>query len=270
MATDTPVVEDPVDETNEDGFDEGFTQTEPTPTETPAEEVQAETKPEPEPEPQVEHVQLTKAEYEDFKARIAAIDQIKATQDKSFGTAFGKLGGLERDLQNLKSGKRIEIDQKDIDALRDDFPPLAAALEKVRELQVVGGSDVDPAKIQPLIEERVKAEVTQIEQRLEKRALAKAHPDWEQFQNDAKFVEWVKKQPQEYQQKLATTWDADVISDAMTKAKEAAKPKPTPAPRVDPAAARRSRMAAAVAPKGTGGQRASDPDAEFDSGFKSG
>ena len=108
------------------GFDDDTTAT---PTETPAaqqddttqgEKTEQPTEQTAEPAP--EYVQLTKAERDELFA-------LREQAQKQFGTAFGKIGGIERRLQELNSGPQVEISQEDIDALKDDFPPLAAALE---------------------------------------------------------------------------------------------------------------------------------------------
>lgn len=257
--------------TEHDDFNAGFLD-DPTPTAAPGPD-EASTPAEP---AAPEYAQLTKQELEELKARAALIDQIQQTQEKSFGTAFGKLGGIERDLKALKEGKKVEIDQADIDALQEDFPGLAKALEKVRDLQVIQtGGTVDAEAVDKLVQERMKPLLDDIpgkvEQVVETRLLKRMHPDWETYQVSDEFRNWAKAQPAEYVQRLATTWDADFIGDAMTKAKEAAKAaKKVDTPTEDPASTRRSRMSAAVTPRGTGGTSAPSDDDAFNEGFRTG
>ena len=241
------------------GFDDGTTAT---PTETPAAQQDdgkpaATTQEEPA-EPAPEYVQLTKAERDELFA-------LREQATKQFGTAFGKIGGIERRLQELNSGPQVEISQEDIDALKDDFPPLAAALEKVRNLRGLPGGSVDPDAVASIVEQRVSA----VQQRLELRLLAKDHPDYEQIDADPAFAAWVQTQPDEFKQRLAKAsgeYDSSVVSDAMTKFKQSRKAAPaTPAP--DLAAARRSRIAANVTPRGAGGNAAPNPADDFLAGF---
>ncbi len=240
------------------GFDDEPTAT---PTETPAaqqDDTNQGEKTEPA-EPAPEYVQLTKAERDEL---IATRQQ----WEKQFGTAFGKIGGIERTIKSLTEGAQVEISQEDIDALKDDFPPLAAALEKVRSLRALPGAGADPEQIEALVEQRLAPRL----QRMELRLLAKDHPDWNQIDADPAFAQWVAAQPDEFKQTLAQasqSYDSEVVSDAMTKFKQSRKAAPAPAPTTDPASARRSRMSAAVTPRGVGGPAAPNPTDDLMAGF---
>lgn len=238
------------------GFDDDTTAT---PTETPAAQqddtTQGENTEQPA-EPAPEYVQLTKAERDEL---LGLRDQAQ----KQFGTAFGKIGGIERVLKELNTGSQVEISQEDIDALKDDFPPLAAALEKVRNLRALPGASVDPEQIEALVEQRVAPRL----QRMELRMLAKDHPDWQQVDQDPAFKVWVALQPDEFKQALvqaSQSYDSEVVSDAMTKFKQSRR---TAAPAPDPASARRSRMSAAVTPRGVGGNSAPNATDDLMAGF---
>jgi len=246
----------------EDAFAAGFDDdTTATPTETPAEQQDTDTQQEATPaEPAPEYVQLTKAERDELMG-------LRDQAQRQFGTAFGKIGGIERTLQQLNSGAQVEISQEDIDALKDDFPPLAAALEKVRNLRALPGGGVDQEQIANLVAEKVSA----VEQKFELRLLAKDHPDWKQVDADPAFAQWVAAQPDEFKQTLAQasqSYDSAVVSNAMTMFKQSRKAAPA-TPAADPASARRSRMSAAVTPRGTGGTAAGDSTDPFLTGFNS-
>ncbi len=242
------------------GFDDDTTAT---PTETPAEQQDADNQQQEQAaapaEPAApEYVQLTKAERDELFA-------LREQAHKQFGTAFGKIGGIERRLQELNSGAQVEISQEDIDALKDDFPPLAAALEKVRNLRALPGGGVDQEQISNLVAERVSA----VEQKFELRLLAKDHPDWKQIDADPAFAQWVAAQPDEFKQTLAQasqSYDSSVVSDAMTKFKQSRKAAPA-TPAADRATAWKSRAAAAVTPRGSGGGAAGDSTDPFLAGF---
>ncbi len=244
------------------GFDDDTTET---PTETPADQQdgdnrQQEASSVPAEPPAPEYVQLTKAERDEL---IATRQQ----WEKQFGTAFGKIGGIERRLQELNSGTQVDISQEEIDALKDDFPPLAAALEKVRSLRALPVGGVDQEQIASLVAEKVSA----VEQKFELRLLAKDHPDWKQIDADPAFAQWVAAQPDEFKQTLAQAsqaFDSSVVSDAMTKFKQSRKAAPA-TPAADRASAWKSRAAAAVTPRGAGGTAASDSTDHFMSGWNS-
>lgn len=190
----------------------------------------------------IEYAQLTKAEWEEVKARAARIDEIRATQDKSFGTIGNTIRGLQDQLKAAQTGANVEILQEDIDALKEDFPPLAAALEKVRNMRAIpvnGG--FDPAKVEELVAPRLKA----AEQKFELRLLARDHPDWQQIDASPEFQGYVKSLPEAERKQLADAsdnFDSDVVSRFITRFK-ATKPAGT---------TRKSRFDAAVTPRGSG------------------
>ena len=264
MSGDASTLNDHDNTTDDTAFSAGFDDdTTATPTETPAAQQDAKTQGEnsmpAQAEPAPEYVQLTKAERDEL---IATRQQ----WEKQFGTAFGKIGGIERTIKSLTDGAQVEISQEDIDALKDDFPPLAAALEKVRSLRALPGGGVDQEQIASLVAEKVSA----VEQKFELRLLSKDHPDWKQIDADPAFAQWVAAQPDEFKQTLAhasQSYDSAVVSNAMTKFKQSRRTAPSPA--ADPASARRSRMSAAVTPRGTGGTAAGDSTDPFLSGYNS-
>lgn len=239
-------------------FDSGFDDNTTTSTETPgtSEEV---SQPAVIEAPAVEYVQLTKAERDDLMA-------IRASQEKSFGTAFGKIGGIERTLQQLQGGAQVDISQEDIDALRDDFPPLAAALEKVRSMRALPGAGMDENRLNEMVQQRIAPALSAVEQKFELRLLAKDHPDFQQIDADPAFAAWVNAQPDEFKASLAKAsadYDSATVSDAMTRFKAARKPGQSQD------SARRSRLQAAVTPRGSGQTHATDTDDPFDAGFNS-
>lgn len=259
-----------VDDSSASDFADGFANLEaptatPGQTDKPAENAET---------PAIEYAQLTKAEYEELKGRAALVEELKATQEKSFGTAFGKIGGIERTIQQLQAGPQIEISQEDIDALREDFPPLAAALEKVRNMRGLPGAGMDAAKLDELVQQRIAPALDSINARVaqavEMRLLAKQHPDFREVDQSDDFKAWVQQQPKSFVDQLvkaSTEYDSDFVGSAMTKFKQSRK---AAANQSDPASARRSRMSAAVTPRGSGTPAASDPLDEFNAGFSQG
>ena len=83
------------------------------------------------------------------------------------------------------------------------------------------------------------------------------------------FAAWVQSQPDEFKQRLAKAsgeYDSSVVSDAMTKFKQARRTAPANTGG-DPASARRSRMSAAVTPRGVGGPAAPNATDDLMAGF---
>lgn len=267
----------------DDDFAAGFAGSD-SPTETPGDGA-SETKPEGEqsqqaeaPAPAPKFVQVTEDEWNSIKASAAKVTQIEATLEKSMGTAFGKIGGIERTLRELDSGTKIEVPDDDIKALNDGgFPELAKALGQLKNLRSLpGGGGVAADKIEELVQQRLAPAMEQVQNtriRLETRYLNTAHPDWQQIDKDPAFSAWTGSLPAEEQQalvKASNDWDAEAISTFMTRFKEHRKAnKPAaPAPSA-PSDTRKSRMQAAVTPRGSGAP-AADPDDDFEAGFKSG
>lgn len=188
----------------------------------------------------IEYAQLTRAEWDEWKARAAKIDEIKATQDKSFGTIGNTIRGLQDQLKAAQSGAQVEILQEDIDALKDDFPPLAAALEKVRNMRAIPVGGFDQAKVEELVGPRLKA----AEQKFELRLLARDHPDWQQIDASPEFRGYVQGLPEAERKQLADAsdnFDSDVVSRFISRFKA-----------TKPATTRKSRFDAAVTPRGSG------------------
>ena len=261
MSTDTEQLDiEPTEEESRQQFAQGIQAA--TSTETPRieQENQADEAPE------IEYAKLTKAEYEDLRSRAAQVDELRATQDKSFGTFGRTIKGIQDTIQGFQSGAQVEISQEDIDALRDDFPPLAAALEKVRNMRALPGASVDSAQIDEMVQQRIAPALTSMEQKFELRLLAKEHPDFKAVDADPAFAQWVATQPDEFRQSLATasqSYDSEVVGAAMSKFKAARKT----APPVQNNPTRNSRMTAAVTPRGSGAARApvgNDERAGFD------
>jgi hypothetical protein len=247
---DAPGAEEQQDE-NDEGFDDGFAKPN-APTETPGmEQVQAAEEPDAPRQPTMEE-RLASAE--------ALIESLKTSQEKGLGTAFGKIGGIERNLG--KAG--VPIDQTDIDALRGDgFESHARALEKIRDLQIVrtGATlgDDDKAELRVSIKRELQIE-----------AVDDAHPDWRDQVLTPEFQAWKAKQSTADQQRLDNDWNANFITKKLTEFKASRqKPAPTPTADANPST-RKGRLAAAVTPRGTGSTPSANTDDEFDAGFKTG
>ena len=246
-------------------FEAGFANPTPKPTETPAgDDKQAGQQAEQAVQQAVEYAQLTKAEADELRT-------LRTTAERSFGTAFGKIGGIERQIKALTDGAQVDIDQTDIDSLRNEgFEPLAKALEKVKSMRAIpvsGDTDIDR-----LVQERV----TPVLQKVEIRLLSREHPDWKQVDADPAFAAFNQSQGAEYLQRLAAAsrdYDSEVVSEAIAKfkahSKALADAAARKAPNTDAAATRKARMAAAAAPQSSGTRAGPDPNDDFDAGFNS-
>jgi len=253
-------------EDQEAGFDDGFKAVSGgTPTGTPeqppadANEAQAPA------EQPVEYAQLTKAEVEELKARAALIEQVRATQDKSFGTFGRTIKDIQDQIGKVTAAPTRDIDQADIDALRaDGFESHARALENLRDLKVIrtGGTLTDEDRNELRINLKRELQVEQV---------ADEHPDWQEQVAKPEFSAWKATQSAADQKRLDESWNPGFITKKLTEFKAHIEQKakaPAPPAAADPTAQRRSRISAAVTPRGSGQTPAPDPDNSFDEGFQ--
>ena len=244
-------------------FNEGFSDTVTPPTEKPApteEEKPAEEAPVEEvPAPKIKTI--TEEEFNQLQESAAQVASMKATLEKQFGTAFGKIGGIERVIQQIQAstptGQVPEISEADLEELGEYGSDMPAAMVKGlnRALSKMKGTGpaIDENRIQSLVEERLAPELTKLEQKLETKAVARAHPDYKEVFADAGFAEWRNALPEDRRAELDTSWDSDVITKAISEYKESKKPKETP--KAEPKAeaktnSRKEVLEASVAPRG--------------------
>lgn len=269
------------------GFTGEATGVTPPPAEAPAEEVAAEAPAAP------EYVQVTKAQLDSFLGLSTQIEQIRADSQKKIDTAFGKVGGLERRLQEMQSatpaGYAIEVTDDIVADLVEEFPELGAktlgAFKKfAAKLKGTGAQSAsfDPNAVAPLITESARS--------LQRDILSIKHEDWETVVGlpdaagvvpDTEYRKWLAQQPAEAQAKLSGSWDAREIAKSIDSFKAAAKAATERAAKeaadkaaalvAKPSARQRTLAAAANAPRGEGGHPAAPTeDDEFNAGFNAG
>lgn len=222
--------------------------------------------------------QISEEEYRKLLDGVAKIEGIESALEKQFGTAFGKIGGIERVLDQLKSsapaGGKIELSEEVVADLAAEFPEMAKlqfkTLQKlVDTINTAGPAQAGAAQPSPVVDE------TAIERRV-RRAIAEETldafdenwretiglPDRNNVIPDTPFRQWLKKQPKEYADRVISTYSAHVLTDALSKFKVAqAKVQ-----------GRREVLDAAVEVTGSGGQAPNaspSDDDEFNQGFKS-
>lgn len=235
--TETPErIEPPQDETTQD--------------ETPAEPAPAA------PAPPVKFAQIPEDEYLSLKATAAKIPEIEARSQQQLDKAFGKIGELGRLVQESRTSSG-GLTKEDVDQFRGDFPELAGVLDKM----------VGPKQINT--DEVVKPALAELERKFEVRLVTRAHRDWQEVSRSEDFKAWTAAKPQDYQQQLATSWDADFLIDALTEFKESRKAPAAPAPAK--VSTRKDVLASAIQPRGSvGHQTGANDEDEFMSGFQTG
>ncbi len=222
--------------------------------------------------------QIPEDEYRRLLDGVAKIEEIEGALGRQFDTAFGKIGGIERVLDQLKSaapaGGKIELTEEVVADLAAEFPEMAQLQFKTLQklVDVINTSTPAPtsaAQPSPVVDEAA------IEKRV-RRAIAEetlnefdekwketiGMPDDKGVIPETPFRQWLSKQPKEYQTRVKSTYSAPVLTDALSKFKTAQKT----------AQGRRDVLDAAVEVTGSGGQAptaGATGDDEFNDGFKS-
>lgn len=181
-----------------------------------------------------EYVQITKAELDQLKALSTQIEQIRADSRKAADTANGRYGELARTLQQIRAaapaGGKVEVTDEIVADIKAEFPELSAAalsaFKKFAEkLPGTGTAPAfDPSQVQTMVAES--------EQRVERKLLTALHRDWETViglrdENgnvpDTEYRRWIQTQPEEYRNKVLSSWDAVTVADSIDAFKAAAK-----------------------------------------------
>ena len=226
------------------------------------------------------YAQLTEEELITLRERAALAAELKVASEKQFGTAFGKMGGLERKLNELaeqfKGSGPVDITEIELEALSRDYPDLASAIAKdlSKVLSKARGNSpaqINPDQLEQLVQMRVAPALqeaeTRIEQKMEMKALKKVVPDWESVVTGQTFKEWLGRQPQDYQKQVNDSWDADFVASAISNFKS----NTAPQPKKEVSNARSKQLAAAVQPRGAAGHvPSSSVEDDFEDGFKNG
>ena len=280
------VVVDDVVVDDESGFEEGFSgvptgKENPPAGETPTEgliESPGEKSTETPPAEEQFH-QLTEAQWQSLQAMSTQIDAVRADGVKWRDTAFGKVGGLERTLQQLQaatpSGFTVDVTDDIVADLAAEFPEVSTrtlAAFKVFASKIKGtGPAAAPAAIIDFEKEiQTRLVALQVE------ALEDAHPTWREItgeqHSNTPYRQWLAAQPAEYQKKLNSTNSAQVLSRSIEKFEAAAAAATAAATKAkEEPSTRKQQLAAAAVVRGAGGRAPTTTDEDqFTVGFESG
>ena len=244
------------------------------PTETPAE-----VKPEPKQDaaPAPEPVDPVK----ELAARFEKLEQ-------GHNKLAGHIGGIQRSQQEIQAAlataqaaarttqdapsqaevKQAATDPQEWAALKEQYPEWATATEKLVESRQ---SNFDAQAFEAAVDKKLEGQSAAMQQKIIDSALGAFFPGWKKEIQSPEFKTWMEGQPDDVK---ALSLSSDVgdaaqllkLYDTFKKTPPVAT-KPPPKPDTS---AREKRLAAAVAPKGTGGHAggSSDED-EFEAGYRS-
>lgn len=252
----------------------------------------AEPKPAPAPKPVApgpKYVRITEDQLKGFNSVAEKMTALETQMSKAFGT----IGNVQQIVTKLQAatpvGLKVEIPKDAFTEMEKDFPELAAHSRKALEATLKGlsGTGTAPASDAEATARQISERVREATLTAQAEVLEDFYPDWKKIvgavdltkgeKPDPKnpFRLWLKTQPDAYQDKINNTNSAAIISRAIGKfeaARKAAPARPQPKPVAPKQAARIARIAAAVKPKGDGGQPGprKTVDDEFNEGFRSG
>jgi len=190
---------------------------------------------------------LTQDELNQLKEQAALVPKLQKALDTTNGTYGGKIAALERMIAGLKSqpakAEAItprKISAEDFKNLAKEFPEMAEMIAQdlsgviSREDNSTGVNEsVD--KIRAEFEEKLAERDREAIER-SKRRLLKLHPDYQDIAKydvtedglarfgDPAFGQWLSHQPQETQDTVFRSNDADDVSDVLTAYKQSLKP----------------------------------------------
>lgn len=251
---------------------------EPTVTPEPTAEVEkVEQKPEEEIAPK--WAQITEDQLSDLMKKAGSIDEMRTSLEKSFGTAFGKIGGIERVLTQLQSAPTgIAVTADDFPELREQFPELAELQAKDLNkifAKIKGGNAIDMEAVNAMVSEKVAETRQQLLEESRQQMIDSTLDEivgrpWREDRDSPEYAAWLATQPDE----VKALTRSDFLRDAskVLRQYQAFKSSPkTPDPKLS---TRKQQLEAGVTPKGTGAGNLSNPNSDeaaqkaFDDQFK--
>lgn len=220
------------------------------------------------------------------------IAEIQAGLTDLSNKAFGKIGGVERTLKEIKDALSqgdgdvdLTDEFKELEEQYEDAAPLIkkgvqAALKKARKSVTVGNS-ISLEEIETALMPKIESIATQrADQLFIGRTLDREHKGWREVvgqpDSQTEFRQWLDQKPEEEKKSILASWDADTLSGALTdfkKSKEKPATTATPKNEVKPPPKQISRLEEAVTPKSQVKPPAPSKktdDEEFEEGFRSG
>lgn len=258
-------------------FDAGFTDQQetaaPPPAPGPEPQPQEPAAEAPAPEPEPEFVQLTKAEYEQFRAGLSSVDEIKSMTRKQFDAAFGRIGSLKQAIEKAGQSGTVELSAEDFAELEADYgSDLANKLRSSLQKALSKGRPAVDAQPEPTQQQAAPdtARLDQLQAQLVDSRLDEiVDGDWHKEVNTDTFKQWMAKQPDDVKSLAASDSARDAAAMLRRYMKDKNQPAAQPSPPPKPSQRQRV-LQAAVNPSSRAVPVAAPAEVDpFDQGFKS-
>jgi hypothetical protein len=226
--------------------------------------------------PEPEFVQITRTQFDDILRKAGEVDNLKANLQQTADRVYGKIGGVERILKDLReqpAGQPLKLSEDDFAELKAEFPDLAAlhmkGMQRMLEKLPLRAAAVDPEAIEKVVQERTATVRTEV---IDSRLDEIIDGDWREEVKKPEFDAWLSKQADDVKAlgESSSLRDAAKMIRLYKAHRDAPPPQPTPAPAPAASPTRSRVLAAAVAPKGTVGKSPASPsdDDDFEAGLK--
>lgn len=189
--------------------------------ETPPAELETQQQVEDPPEPQA----LSQEELRAALAKLNDLEQFRGQTAAETQKLHGKIGELNRTLQNVQASPTAansEAHKAALAKLTNEYPELAETLAPLFEGRTA--TTVPTEQIQQIVQEQVgavRAETQQTIQQLQAQiTLTRAHPDWESIPSTPEYQKWFTAQPAEFQKQFNETWDTNFVAKGLSEFKK--------------------------------------------------
>ena len=120
-----------------------------------------------------------------------------------------KINELEQMREQRNDPDNIEFDEEAIKLLKEDYPEVATAIDAVVNQKVAEINKAVNARIHEALQPLQQQQFEQIE-RIQREALQKSHPDFEQLSQSEEYWNWVDSQPDAIRQMAESEFANDV------------------------------------------------------------
>jgi hypothetical protein len=233
-------------------------------TETAQEEAHPEDVPAVEPEPEI--AGLPQSKVKELLANAARVEQLQAELVSTRDRLYGKLGEVQRLVNDVKQPKGgVQLTAATLKRVQSQYPELAELLAQdlaeAATAPAVSAETTHPQ--QPAFDQAAMFSEyeNKVQQMVEKRILAAAHPDWQQVVQTPDFQLWKQGLPVQIRQELDNTWDSSFLIGAFDEFKNAMTQQQQRPPTAPTKPRSTKRLEAAVQPAGVPATDTSENDA---------